>query len=142
MHTLWSNVLDLYGQPNVRWAVGDGERPDRDGTQCYCVGNAIAYVLTGGKHDMYRSHELPVVDTALTMFADHVDARMPLSDSAFYTSHERVWRWNDYTAPELGGRQRVMAALRFLHRKTLAKCVHPHAALTQGVCQFCDRTAL
>lgn len=93
--TVWRQVIELYNQPGVDWGFYE-PKMNVDGVECYCVGGALAQVLTGDPVRMYSGPGdedfSPEVDEALTTLADYVYGPRISANSQ---SYKRVYRWND-----------------------------------------------
>lgn len=102
--TVWRKTLDLYGRPDVDWTRFEPVETIAD-VQCYCVGGALAEVITGDARSMYSGpHDedfSPELDAAMQKFADHVGVPSKNSHGTI-APYQRVYHWNDLRADSLG----------------------------------------
>lgn len=96
--TIWRKAHDLLVVND--WTQGQAQNFDG----CLCVGGAIAAALTGNACDLYAAHNLPSVELALIVFAEHVDAPRATEDDIWVleNAEERVTYWNDKLPPATG----------------------------------------
>lgn len=113
MTTIWLKAHDLLKEHGR--TVG----APIDGRGCYCVGGAIAQVITGDPYDMEAEEYAPEVNAALHKFADHVGVLKEYDwdgETFLRSGYDRVYPWNDNTASD----EDVFKALMELHEAEVA----------------------